>query len=330
MARESRRKREEKRFGRPERLADMVLNGSCAAPSWLSASDRTIWMDCVAPAFRDSVEKSVRCDCSSVADYIHTYVAEGKESVSIDCGTAVPNWKLPFQSMFFEFRSSSYLYEHWGILVVSLPAGELVKTNLVKSVPRILDADSVLCGSLCIAVPSMDHRVGFPLGEFFVPIDEMGNLSGGLFFRAYMGHRLVQEEERQVQQSVIDHSIAAFYSIGFMNCKNVSLSVIDPDPVVNRERRRAGLKPFLRYHTINIEPMKTVLRTEGGIESNGLRKALHICRGHFATYTDRFLGRTLDKPLTVWRPSHVRGSAKQGVVFSDYNVKAPKEGDEGT
>lgn len=49
-----------------------------------------------------------------------------------------------------------------------------------------------------------------------------------------------------------------------------------------------------------------------------------FCRGHFSTYTE-------DRPLfgkvsgTFWVPSHVRGSAKQGVVVSDYNVKAPKQ-----
>lgn len=54
----------------------------------------------------------------------------------------------------------------------------------------------------------------------------------------------------------------------------------------------------------------------------GLRKALHLVRGHFATYTP-------DKPLfgritgTVWKPSHVRGDAAEGIVAKDYRVKAP-------
>ena len=94
----------------------------------------------------------------------------------------------------------------------------------------------------------------------------------------------------------------------------------------NRERVRAGLKPFLSYHTIQIEPVKQVLRTEGGIATNGLKKALHICRGHFATYRDNFMGRKLESPVTMWRPSHVRGSLEQGVVVSDYKIHAPAQG----
>jgi hypothetical protein len=43
---------------------------------------------------------------------------------------------------------------------------------------------------------------------------------------------------------------------------------------------------MLKYHTIEIEPMKKVLRHEGRIETEGLKRALHICRGHFAHYPE--------------------------------------------
>jgi len=114
-------------------------------------------------------------------------------------------------------------------------------------------------------------------------------------------------------------------AVSFMNCRNTTLTACQPDATFNRERRKAVLHPFVRYHTINIEPMKAVLKTEGSIEANGLKKAMHICRGHFAHYGE-------DKPLfgrpgahgSYWHPSHVRGSAKQGVVLSDYEAGAPQ------
>jgi hypothetical protein len=62
------------------------------------------------------------------------------------------------------------------------------------------------------------------------------------------------------------------------------------------------------------------MRTEGRVETEGLKRALHICRGHFSHYSE-------EKPLfgriagTFWVPAHVRGSAKEGVIVSDYNVK---------
>jgi hypothetical protein len=113
-------------------------------------------------------------------------------------------------------------------------------------------------------------------------------------------------------------------AFSFMNCKNTTLRAIDPDPDLNRFRERHGHPPFLRYHTIDIEPMKKILRVEGGVETNGLKKALHIVRGHFATYSE-------DRPLfgrpglhgSFWMPAHVRGSLDRGVVVSDYNVNGP-------
>lgn len=109
-----------------------------------------------------------------------------------------------------------------------------------------------------------------------------------------------------------------------MHCKNVVMEAVEPDRALNRERKKHGFKPFLRYHTIDIEPMKKVLRTEGNIEAEGLKRALHICRGHFSTYSEErpLFGRVAG---TFWIPSHTRGSIKEGMVISDYNVKVPAD-----
>jgi hypothetical protein len=77
--------------------------------------------------------------------------------------------------------------------------------------------------------------------------------------------------------------------------------------------------PEIRYHVLDINPMKEVLRTEGNIDANGLKKALHICRGHFAHYENGLFGR--GEACTVWKPSHVRGSVEHGIVDKDYRIK---------
>ena len=113
-----------------------------------------------------------------------------------------------------------------------------------------------------------------------------------------------------------------FLALSFLNCRNV----VSVERLPSRQERRSAERrgePVVTFRTINIEPMKTVLRTEGGIEQNGLRRALHICRGHFVHYSE-------DKPLfgkyagTFWKPAHVRGDLDAGVVSKDYSVKAPK------
>lgn len=114
----------------------------------------------------------------------------------------------------------------------------------------------------------------------------------------------------------------ALLTVSFMHCKNVVQRVERPPDWAQKAAQKKHKPPLVSYRVLEIEPMKRVLRTEGGIEHNGLPKALHICRGHFATYDD--------KPLfgkvrgTFWRPSHVRGSLEHGAVVKDYAVKQPQ------
>jgi hypothetical protein len=106
--------------------------------------------------------------------------------------------------------------------------------------------------------------------------------------------------------------------ISFMHCKNVRQVETKIDP---GERFRKQYKvPKYTYRTLQIDPMKEVLRREGRSDTEGLQRALHICRGHFSTYSE-------DKPLfgkypgTFWVPDHVRGSKERGEVVKDYDVK---------
>jgi len=68
--------------------------------------------------------------------------------------------------------------------------------------------------------------------------------------------------------------------------------------------------------------MRTILRKEGQVETQGLEKALHICRGHFKDYrTEGLFGK--HKGM-YWLSDHVRGHPRQGLVLKDYNVSTPK------
>lgn len=121
----------------------------------------------------------------------------------------------------------------------------------------------------------------------------------------------------QIMQNVMIVMLA----ISFTHAKNVRTVDVEPPAKVAAKRRKAGKPVGVTYKTLVIDGMKEVLRTEGGVERNGLKKALHICRGHFATYT-------ADKPLfgkvtgTFWKPMHTRGSKARGEVKKDYKVTA--------
>lgn len=108
----------------------------------------------------------------------------------------------------------------------------------------------------------------------------------------------------------------------FANCKNVTRTVAGKECEPDAPWVRKHNPPAIKYHVLNINPMKEVLRTEGGSETNGIQKALHICRGHFARYDNGMFGRS--EPVTVWKPSHVRGNSSNGVVVKDYSIGKPR------
>lgn len=113
-------------------------------------------------------------------------------------------------------------------------------------------------------------------------------------------------------------------STSFAHCKNVKTVVGPPVSVSNdRPPKNAPPHPRITVRTLAIDPGKEQVRRDGErAAADGRGKALHICRGHFATYTE-------DRPLfghtvgTVWRPQHARGREDRGTVAKDYRVLPP-------
>jgi hypothetical protein len=66
--------------------------------------------------------------------------------------------------------------------------------------------------------------------------------------------------------------------------------------------------------------MRRALDIEGEARTKGLRHALHICRGHFKTFSE-------ESPLfgkhtgTYWWESQVRSKAELGIVEKDYRIR---------
>ena len=107
----------------------------------------------------------------------------------------------------------------------------------------------------------------------------------------------------------------------FMHCHNVSVTTVAPPPKLSKAHRKRHGVPLVRFRTINIEPMRRIVHSEGRAAETGIKRALHICRGHFRTYTP-------EKPLfgklagTIFVPQHARGTPLAGLVVQDYVVKA--------
>lgn len=346
MARESKRKRDERRFGKPERLADLILN--TPPEGWVLLPHMRRNLGEMAPVVAE-IQGDVARAQVIVADNVSDYFFDHEQNYWVykrDFPCVAPPWPTFFVEM---RRPPRVRYEgdkvyvpgpecptRTGILFDAVPAEG--KRFLKPGAPgevfdiRVKGARSVHVEGaewFIRALPIWHSVAGgpsyLPFLKYFAvdkagliledPSSIYGDLAGGL----EVSHDVIKDIDFQVCQ----YLMPALLAISFINCKNTRLDPVDPSAEVNAARRKAGLRPFVRYHTIDIEPMKAVLRTEGGIESNGLKKALHIVRGHFATYTP-------ERPLfgkvagTFWMPAHVRGTAKQGVVVKDYRVNAPK------
>lgn len=122
----------------------------------------------------------------------------------------------------------------------------------------------------------------------------------------------------ELKDATFSLALPFWFAFAFMHCRNVTLE----SPTVSRQvRRQANRKgtPLLDYRVLNIEPMKGVLRTEGGLADSGPGVALHICRGHFKDFRDGpgLFGK--HKGIYWWEGS-VRGSLSKGKVEKDYHV----------
>lgn len=369
MSRQNKRNRDAKRFGKAERLADIISSGDW----FMTGGDARTKEKTEA-----LVAKSKVFDATDVSEYF--YAQNAKHDWNYD--SDFPPVAVPFSIFFLEFakpsrllsgseaKASTMFPDKFGWLVIASGRDEMegrekagleTLTQKAERLERVVDKDKIRQSikhfgdtSKCVVLGPNELKYLQTIariravvnGEPLIPPEWMWSLESYLFISHAGSTRLWASsgcivtdagkivgypiygiygdkhgaEERDSANALF---LPAIMTLGFMNCKKgVTYKDVDPDMQINRTRRKHGRKPFLRYSTIEIDGMKQVLRTEGGVETNGLKKALHICRGHFATYADSMLGRKLDKPVTVWRPSHIRGAAKQGVVVSDYVVKA--------
>lgn len=114
-----------------------------------------------------------------------------------------------------------------------------------------------------------------------------------------------------------------YLAVSFCHCKNVLRIENSLGRHERRHEERAG-RAFVRYYTLEINPMREVIRREGGEAEVGTKKAMHIVRGHFATYSQEhpLFGRYSG---TFWKPMHVRGDITKGIASKDYVVQPLRE-----
>jgi hypothetical protein len=242
--------------------------------------------------------------------------------------------------------------ESFGALVVALPLGKWMATEKTASAlqtimagleardPRYAEVLAPLWRSgaewMMSMVPAvrMNGRVVTGLYSLTYAIDKKGqcltmqgsSLDGTKGAGTHVvqqlpgGQKLTPDEVNLLRRelSFIPNIVMLAYS--FSHCKNATVrEVRTPARLAKRTLERHGISPRT-YSMIEIDAMRKVLRAEGRSGEVGGRRALHFCRGHFKTYTERGLfGKHFG---TFFVAMHARGNPEDGEVVSQYRVRA--------
>lgn len=228
-------------------------------------------------------------DFGNVHKYCNEYKIYGMDSLF--------NVRPPFNKFFMQYEITGFYFEY-------------INTDDEKYLNYLAET---------FILSENDLKV---VGDFNFKVKESGELIGVCFMFPTVDEMCIKKLSYLVPylRGTFHH---ALYAIQFMHCKNVKLVENVSSVKLSRQNRRQMERkqqpPPQKYYTLKIEPMKEVLRKEGNIEHNGLKKALHICRGHFRNYKE---GKGLFGKYhgQYWIPMHVKGNIENGEIIKDYKV----------
>jgi hypothetical protein len=169
----------------------------------------------------------------------------------------------------------------------------------------------------CVYCHTHDHLYG-PIGNWIFPLDHTGKPITLLV--------VGREDLGEPHETFLDNTLSvmvfpALLALCFLNCKNVRAEKEPLDPHFAKIYQKKHKKPLMQYKTLKIEGMKSEIRKGSKAAGTGIEKGMHICRGHFKTFTE-------DKPLfgrvtgRFFFAQHVRGKKEKGVIVKDYDVRA--------
>lgn len=264
------------------------------------------------------IEQLSQSECFGI-DNIAEYFFEDNKQEVWDLEKDFPNVAPLFPNMFFEYSLPNNInsegeiskFEHWEVKRI----GTLIHSNLVDN-----DTDIKWICSATQLLEMNNKQIIDPMISLHWMVTKKGQLKlhkDGLKIAAY--RKLTLEQQHDITSTSSTALFVPLLAISFMHCKNVVVETINPSPKLNKARMKRGNPSLVVYKILGINPVREIMKTEGDSGNNGLKKALHICRGHFKDYTDKGLFGKY-KGL-YWWDNHIRGNQSNGVVLKDYEVK---------
>lgn len=264
---------------------------------------------------RDSIDKSEIFKIDNVANY---YWESEQMEWSWDC---FPNIAPPFENFYMEynapdkFRCVEGIYDNKNfrkfaaLFMIIEPQEKNAQYKWEYMAVFFQQYRNKVSMWPCISL----FRVGED-GIIYGKKEEMLGVS------VIKGEYLSYLDKQKLIDGVFGFLRPFLLAISFLHCRNVKKIIpIHTNSISGRNRH----KPRFIFKTLAIEPIKKVLQKEGGSDKNGLKQALHICRGHFKTFNDKPLFGKISG--TFWWDSQVRGSISNGITIKDYSVKSPRE-----
>jgi hypothetical protein len=244
-------------------------------------------------------------------DNVAEYYYSGTDQEYWDLREHFPNLAPPFELAWYEFRMPKKICsKECGVTAIEevMPHGRVGVLMFGSDRANVKGQDipenmrwAVTC-EIFIDYGHSGGGINGPHGTIFLAIDAEGRLIQTPFMQSFAG-----PEHAEMMKSLINWTFPVLLAVSFMHCRNVKI-LDEPviKPLAKKYHARTGRWP-VRYKTIEITPLKEILRREGRSESVGLQQALHICRGHFRDYRQ---GKGLFGKFhqLVWMPQTVRGT----------------------
>lgn len=211
----------------------------------------------------------------------------------------LPAIKSPFKKMFIEWKN--------------LHSGDLLGTLVER-----FDRDGDFCDIDFILFVADDTPVG-TMGTVQYTIDSQdGLITEDSKFTPNCEFAHEEDDNYEGMQDLMFLCMPALWTLAFMNCKNAILEPVEPNAQENKRRAKHGKLPLMRYHVLKIKPFGARSDTEGQGRTHA-SPALHIRRGHFATYTDAapLFGKYVG---TYWKDQMLVGRKSNRVVVKDYEM----------
>jgi hypothetical protein len=256
-------------------------------------------------------------------DNVADYYFNGTDQEFWDLTRDFPNLAPPYEVFWTEHKlPRAITSREYGKTNVSGHTGPKARMGVLWMAATQWSAEGdapentkwVICAELFMDYDLYDTPVEGPAGTWVLTVDAEGRLLGTPHLQCFADGN---EEHLRAYLTWLHPALLA---VSFLHCKNVKLVDEEcPKPLAKKYHARTGVWPT-PYHTLEIEPLKAILRSQGRSHEVGAAKAMHICRGHFRDYRE---GRGLFgryKQL-VWTPAVVRGTKGEKAAPREIRIK---------